>query len=405
MNKYSLTNIETDEDLEEYLQLMRTIFGENDGVDVMVKRLLENYPGFNWKSIFVVKHESKIIASLNIIPQTWSIGGIPLKAAEMGMVATLSEYRKQGFQRILNKEYEKRLREEGYIISVIEGIPYFYRQFGYEYTIPLDVETRIPTNKIPNYNQSLKIRIFKEEDLPRATELLQETQKKYLVHSIRQDEIWAVQCRTGWQGDWPFEGYLAEEKGVITAYFRLSKKEGNLYLIEVSETDQDTAESILGFLKAYAWDRGLAELVSRVSHNEPFTQTLTSIGGERNKPYAWQVKVIDHLRLFEKLAPLFERRLASSPYRRLTDKVKFNLYRRCISLDILEGKIKEVSPCDGLRCDEIRINHEVFSQLLLGSRSVNELLEIYRDVSIKPRYTMLVDVLFPKGVSFIHPLY
>jgi predicted acetyltransferase len=405
MDNYVSSCIETEEEYEEYKQLMRTVFGENDSVDVMVTRILENNPNFSWKNILSVKHGGRIVATLNIIPQTWSIDGIPLKAAEMGMVATLPEYRKQGLQRILNKAYDKKVEEDKFDLSVIEGIPYFYRQFGYEYTIPLDVETKLAVNKIPDYNHRFKIRRLKDEDLPTTAKLLQESQSKYLVHTVRSEDTWLAQHRTGWQADWPFEGYMVEDEDVAVGYFRLSGRGSELFLVEVSEVDQLVAESILGFLKSYAVGKGLTELVSRVSHDEPFSKVLKSIGGEENKPYAWQVKVIDHFRLFQKLVPLLERRLASSHYRRLTDKVKINLQRRCVVLDVVDGKIKEIYSCEGFRKDEVRINYEVFPQLLLGSKSIDELCGFYQDVSVTPRYRELVNVLFPKGSSFIHPCY
>ena len=70
--------------------------------------------------------------------------------AEMGLVASDPEYRKRGLQRILNNEFDKRIREDGYHLTAIEGIPYFYRQFGYEYSVPLDEWAALPIQKLPN---------------------------------------------------------------------------------------------------------------------------------------------------------------------------------------------------------------------------------------------------------------
>ncbi len=404
MSAFHVKPLETERDVDENLELMRIVFGEEEGVDAMTRRLLERQPGFGLGNFLTVRHEGKMVASLNIIPQTWSIGGIPLKVAEMGMVTTLPEYRKRGLQRTLNAHYDEYIAEGGFDLSVIEGIPFFYRQFGYEYTIPLDVEAEMPLSKIA-YEKTPDIRPFRRSDISKAVGLLGESQKKFLVHSVRPEAVWRAQEETGWQADWAFKGFVLEERGEVVAYFRLSLKGDTIYLVEISNTNNRQADKILGFIRSYGEELGASRLVTRVSHSEPIIDELLKSGGEAHKPYAWQVKIVDHKRVFENLAPLFTKRIADSRHRNLTDDIKINLYRQCLALNIVDGKVERVVPCEGLRKDEIRINPVVFPKLLLGAASREELEDDYPDVSVKPRYRELIDVLFPKGNSYIHPCY
>ena len=76
--------LETSEDIEQNLELMRKVFGQNSGVDNLVKKLINNHPTMTLKDFFVIKHHSKIVASLNLTPVKWSIGGVLLKVAELG---------------------------------------------------------------------------------------------------------------------------------------------------------------------------------------------------------------------------------------------------------------------------------------------------------------------------------
>jgi predicted acetyltransferase len=69
-------------------------------------------------------------------------------------------------------QYHKRVLEQGYDLSAIEGTPYFYRQFGYEYAIPLDEQTRIRLEEIPDYEPLYTIRPFMNHDVSKAMELL-----------------------------------------------------------------------------------------------------------------------------------------------------------------------------------------------------------------------------------------
>ena len=61
-------HLETDEDIEQNLELMRQVFGQTSDVDTLVKKLITHHPTMTPKDFFVIKHHGKIIASLNLIP-------------------------------------------------------------------------------------------------------------------------------------------------------------------------------------------------------------------------------------------------------------------------------------------------------------------------------------------------
>lgn len=189
---FTFQHLETDEDIEQNIDIQRKVFGPGSGVDLLVKKLIYNHPRMTLKNHFVIKHHGKIVATLNLIPSEWSIGGILLKVAEMGNVATLPEYRNRGLIRTLVNEYHKEVVNQGYDLSVIEGIPYFYRQFGYEYAIPLDEEIVIQLERLPSQESIPEIRPFTDKEIPKAMKLLAETQSKFYVHSVRDEQIWKM---------------------------------------------------------------------------------------------------------------------------------------------------------------------------------------------------------------------
>ncbi len=145
--------VESERDLEHYCELLRLAF-PGEGVDILGRRLYEHHPQMTEHNFFALWDGDRMVATLNLIPQTWSLGGVPLKVAEMGLVGTDPAYRKRGLQRMLNKEFDRRTREEGYHLAGLEGIPYFYRQFGFEYSVPLDEWVSIPLIKLPSGNTS-----------------------------------------------------------------------------------------------------------------------------------------------------------------------------------------------------------------------------------------------------------
>ena len=405
---YIFQHLETDEDVEQDLLLLRNVFGEEDQVDVFVRKLITNHPRMTLNDHFVIKHRGRIVASLNLIPQEWSIGGVTLKVAEMGCVATLPEHRHRGLIRRLTEEYHRHVADEGYDLSVIEGIPYFYRQFGYEYSLPLGHELKLRLDQIPDYETKSPIRIFTDNDATEAMRLLSESQRRFYAHLIRDREVWKMQMKTGFAAGSKFEAYTVEEEGTLVAYFRVGerRKERELILKEASDTDQTTCQAILRYLKDLGKQKGLDLLNAQISYDSPFAEYLAAMGAIRRiPPYAWQIRVTDHVKILQKMTPLLGTRLAASMYRRLTEQLNLNLYRYTVQVTAEKGSIKSVQRLESNDDRMIRLNPLAFTQLLLGYRSREELEMIYPDFRVQSSHKHLVDILFPKSQSYIHAAY
>lgn len=202
--------------------------------------------------------------------------------------------------------------------------------------------------------------------------------------------------------------YGVEENGDMVAYLRIVDKleDRELVLREITDTDQPTARSILRFLKDKGKQRGHETIVAMVSHHDSFTEHTVSIGGVKQIPsYAWQIRVIDYVEIFKKMKPLFEKRLAASTYRYLTEKLNFNFRRYTVQMTIEGGKIIDVQRLENNEDRTIGLNPLVFIQLLLGHRNRQELEIIYPDFRIRSSHRHLIDILFPKLPSYLHAIY
>lgn len=406
MRRVTVTTLRK-QDIEEHLKLMRTVFGERSRVDLMVKKLIAHHPLLTLNDFFVAKSEGEIVAALNLLPLEWEIEDVPIKVAELACVATHPDFRHMGIQRLLMKEYDARVSTHGYDLSAIEGIPYYYRQFGYEYALQLDEETKICLDQIPELTSEHEIRSFQRSDLPQAKKLLEESKRKFMVHSIRDESIWKMQQETGMIAEREYEAYVMEEKGKIVAYFRFfdDRETKELILKEVTDVKYEQARSILAFLRAECVKRDLKTLKALVSGHEYFAELLSSLGGIAFPAYAWQLHIVDHVRLLEKMSPLFERRLANSIYGDFTGNVNLNFYRNTAQLVFRDGRLEKVLRLG--TCDDrsIRINPEVFTKLLFGYKTREQLEAMYPDFLIRASHKRLIDAMFPNNPSFIHTEY
>ena len=404
-----IQHLKTEDDVAEYLELVRKIWGEEAGVDKQAKKLIDCHPKMTLNDFYVIKEKGRMVSTINLIPVTWSIGGIDLKVAEMGHVGTLPEYRSRGLIQKLVSQYHRDVQKQEYDIAVIEGIPYFYRQFGYEYAIPLLEETTIRIDQIPEFKTKMRVRPFIEKDIPKAKELLDKSQTKYYVYSIRDGTVWKMQQKTGVASDpEPFQSYVVEEQTEVVAYFRTRevKKEKQLLLTEIAEVDHLAAQAVLGFLKKYGKEHNLENLSAKISYEEPFSHYMMSLGAVKNIPaYAWQIRITDYVKIFWKLKPLLEHRLADSMYSRLTETLNFNFRTFTIQVTTKDGKITSINKIDKSTWSPIGMNPLAFIQLMTGYKNRQQLEEGVPDVRIAPSHRHLIDILFPKMPSYIHSAY
>jgi hypothetical protein len=218
-----------------------------------------------------------------------------------------------------------------------------------------------------------------------------------------------MQEETGMTSEYRFERYAVEENNEMTAYFRVSENPENkgLMVREVTDLTPSMARSILGFLKDLGRQRGLETLVTTASRHELFTKQIMATGeAVQSPPYAWQIRVTDYARAFQKLKPLFEERLATSnEFKHANMQLYFNFYRYTIQMTIESGTITKIQQLDTCEERNMRFNPLVFVQLLLGYRSREELETVYPDFIVRASHKPLVDVLFPRLPSYIHTDY
>ena len=79
----------------------------------------------------------RIVSSMNLISQTWTYDGIPFGVGRPELVGTEPEYRKRGLVRTQFEVVHALSAERGEMVQAITGIPYYYRQFGYEMAMGL----------------------------------------------------------------------------------------------------------------------------------------------------------------------------------------------------------------------------------------------------------------------------
>lgn len=395
-------------DVEKLAEFNAHIHGA--GVDTLTRELIVSHPYTQPEEWVFIEKDGVIIASLCLISWTWQLGGVSLKVGEMGVVGTLSEYRGQGLIRILANYHRQLLNDGGYHLSQIQGIPYFYRQFGYEYALPLEggwrLDLHLISDDMPN---GIHFRLATADDIPALMRLYDATTRDLDIHAVRDETVWryllADSTKTEYAGDtW----CVLDSQNTIIGYWRIQHHGfgDGLNINECSQLSHEAGLASLAQIKKLALERNKPYIKIHIPQTHILTQLVGAYGGHDNGRYAWQIMIPDVARLLNTLKPVFEKRLENSPFANLTHTFIINLYRRAFGLVFEAGKLTDVTTLGYYEGNsDLCLPPDAFTQLVMGHRTRAELSAIFPDCSAWGIAQLLTDCLFPRLNGFIYTIY
>jgi len=414
-NGLVLKSIASERDVERVATFHDVIRDWDVDVADVVRELIMHHPNTrpeHW--LFVEEEETEqVVSSLCLIPWTWCYEGVEIKAGEMGIVGTLEAYRHRGLVRALVARFKQLLRQGAYDLSQIQGIPYFYRQFGYEYALPLKGGWRVELHQVSDPPEGgmpppYAYRLATQDDIPALVRLYHEASQDLSIHTVRSEEEWRYLLGPSTKTGMAAETWLMiDELESVVGYARIPKHDfgDGLIVSEVSRVDAGMALAALRFFKVLSNERQRPYVRLNVPQESTLIQTARYLGAHDTGRYPWQIHLVDVARLLRKLAPVFERRIAASPLAGLSKTVCLNLYREAFDLRFERGKLATVEAL-GFRDDgHIRLPPLLLAPLLLGYKSRQDLAQNYPDFSAWGENQLLVDILFPKVESFIYTIY
>lgn len=388
------------------------IFGEP--VAGMTRRLIFDHPMSRLDYWLYIEDEQsqQIVSTLALIPHHWRYEDVTLKAGEMGIVATLDSYRNRGLVRALAARHRELLNEGDFDLSPIQGIPYFYRQFGYEYALPLEAGWHIENRDVPEVSPdelaAYSIRPATSADIPALMRFFDESTQPLDIAAVRSEALWhfLLEDSPGTATEGQVWMVLAGDGGPL-GYFRIVFEGFGVGLIvgETSRFSHKAAPVVLHRLKTLAIERGKPGIRFNLPIDNDLLRTAQCFGAHDRGTYKWQIMLPDIPRLLTRIKPVLERRIAASPFAGLTQTACINLYREAYDLEFVAGQLRAVNAVGYRDGGSIRIPPMAFTPLLLGDRTREELAACYPDVSIWGQAAHLIDVLFPKMSGFIYTGY
>lgn len=270
--------------------------GADDAVDL---RLAARSPG-GFERIGVVEKDGDVAATATLLDEEVRVGSVTLPAGQIELVASATKYEHRGYVRALTEWCHETSAQRGHIINVMIGIPNFYRQFGYHYSIPMHAWSE--SLGVPQVASPLEVRVAGAADLPTLQRLQDDAQKKYDVAMPHQSECWK------WLLDQPSsQQWLVEDGDTAVGLARTAAEDDWADVGELTAANPEAARTLL----AHAHGLCAPDGTVRVSHR-PHVPGLGELLAEPERLEWYYLRIPDVPALFQALAPELLRRAHAS---------------------------------------------------------------------------------------------
>lgn len=370
--------------------------------------------------------DDRIVSSVMLISQTWAYDGIQFPVGRPELVATLPEYRRRGFVRMQMELIHALSASRREMVTAITGIPWYYRQFGYEMGLNLAGGRYFfwarPGNNDKVENEPYRIRPATETDIP----LLDELYRRHLAGSPitrpREQDHWRYEMFTIHpESFWSLKPIMVElPDGQVVGYFTWVDWGTVFGVREIGVVSGHSWRAVGRFVGRYlggeadklnesrAPEKRITGINFNLGEEHPLFDALGPDLERQNRPYAWYIRVPDIPGFIRHVAPALEQRLANSPLAGHTGAIRINLYRSRFRMTWENGRLVDVT--DGYEYSRLEEGDALFPeltflQLLFGFRTIDELINSYTDLYTESNEALvLLRALFPRRASRTVPL-
>ncbi|WP_312877985.1 GNAT family N-acetyltransferase [Lentzea indica] len=370
------------EDLDQVEKLIVSRMDPSDGVDA---RLLMTDPDAGCDWVGVAADGDRIVSTATMMDETMTLAGLDIPTGQVEQVATDAEYEGRGLvRRLMGWAHEESARR-GHLLQIMIGIPYFYRQFGYTYSIPVK-QTR-PLERTPEPVAGHTIRRATEADIPVLDRFQDDAQRSADLRMGHTAPCWRWLINRTGSITW-----VVERDGSPVATGRSTPpEEGDVVLGEIAGVDDDAVKALVALVNP-------AEVVERHAALEEY------LAPRRPGVEQYLVRIPDVPRLLEHLRPVFTQRLQGHE----PDDVLLGFYRTHVRFR-WDGN--EIGPYEwgGTMIGPgeeggAGIAPDLLAPLLFGPHGIDGLRRWFSDVYPGPK-SDLMNRLFPPVTSDLLTFY
>lgn len=326
------------------------------------------------------------------------VGLTVLPSGQIDFVASLTGYGGRGLVRDLMNMALARSAARGDVVQIMIGIPYFYRQFGFCYVIPMPAPYELGVNADLVVPDGLEVREAGLRDLPGIRHLQDAVQAGYDVAMPHNDETWR------WLETAETAALrIVDDGSAISGFARHKIGAGNaqgdgphdITVAEVAAVGVGPVRALLADARRQA--RG-GKVMVKDRPGAAVSAVLPLVGLRHEETDRYMVRVADAAALLDALRPTLSARLAASHFARESGDLLLSFYRGSALLTYADGAVTAVKAAPGhqgpVAAGGIGVPPDVVADLVFGPHGAAQLEQRHADCNLGPRRG-LADALFP----------
>ncbi len=339
------------------------------------------------------------VSSMHINDLEVKIGNTYLKMGGIGGVGTLEEHRMKGYSRRVMDYSIEYMRNNGYDISMLFGIPEYYSKWGYVSTLA-EYKIRVPIRNAERAKPGLHARPMGEDDIEPILAIY-ERSNLFRTGPVRRETGKWLKFRKG--SDWriPADGTVFEDNtGRVVSYYASDRWPRVVRITEVGSVEPRFYENMLRHMSDIAIQKRATELEIFVPFDHEFANLCKRMGCTISTEYHYDAmgmgRIIDLTRAMSKLMPLLSQRLMKADRTSMPSRLSIRTDMGNFTIDT-RGLL---SFGEEPSVDWVELPQYVLMQLMLGYRTVDDVLADPR-TRTEGNTAQVLKAIFPSGHPYI----
>jgi predicted N-acetyltransferase YhbS len=419
--------------LQASVQMQAATGGQpHSGVAAWVEDLLDGHPSVRPDDFLVAEDAAtgRVAASLVGLRQDWTLAGLRLPVVQIELVGVAPEHRGNRLTDRLIAALHQRHATDGVSLQMIEGIPYFYRRFGYDYAMANDGASTVPAAVVPASEpgpsndgyDGLTVRPATDADADALAGIDRRRADDHAWACPRDAAVWRHEI-AGHHATSLIRrevAVLLRGTGIVGYLVHGARLSSGGHLIVVAAACGDPAD----------WSRAAPAMHGYLGHigrhyevtaDRPFTAVrhlldprhpLPRLGpsGVPQRPREWFVRTGDPADLLARLQPLLRARWREADLRWPEPTLIIDTYGPACRLEFIDGELAAVSAVRGAPDPSTdpgthaTVPPGALLQLALGHRTLPRVLDTWPDCLIRDRATEhFLATAFPRVPVHIWP--
>ena len=394
---------------------------EDEKVGVGIRGLMSGcHPTVKASDFTVVEntHTNKIVSSMTLISQTWAYRGIPFRFGRPEVVVTEPEYRRRGLVRKQFEVIHALSAAKGELMQGITGIPWYYRQFGYEMAMDADGARGVDGIHLPKLKDSdsetYRLRPPVDDDQAFIREVYDHAIRRQPFAVLRSEAEWNYEFNGRSEKDFAHRKWLiieaveGERLGYVQYYPWI--EDNALYIVQMELKPGAGYLNLMPSVLHELWKLAQTVPTYRNHKNQELKTIMFEFGrahpayhallGNKihvHEPYGLYIRVPDLVAFLRHVQYALEKNLVGTVAEGYNSELKLNCYRSGLQLKFSGGKITDISNWspDLIEDGDARFPDLTFLQLLCGRSRFNELKTNFVDCDGSDEVGVLLDCLFP----------